>query len=724
MAFGQRNTSRGGRGGGGGGSSFRGRGGGRGGPRGRGGMRGGRGRGRGRPVFDSARLAQKEEDEESGSESEESSQDEASEEESSDDDDDDEPVPAVKSYTALMQSFTRDSAPQAKRRKLNVDKEEKEDEDANLMDEDTNDADLVEEEEEGPETATEGVLEEDDEEDKADPFEAHFANPDDNILSRRLQHLEKGQWALRMSSLAKVGTAITSIPGDGEPRAMKAVTISNPDGLKLKQKLANVIKKQRPTFDALEKSIAPLVFGYQDLLFTERNTSNAESLRRLTCLHAVNHVFKTRDRVIKNNSRLAREDSSDDLELRDQGFTRPKVLMLLPTRESCVRMVDMITSLCEPEQQENRKRFNDSFVDKEENYSTDKPEDFRELFAGNDDDMFRLGLKFTRKTIKYFSQFYNSDIIFASPLGLRMAIGDEDAKKVDHDFLSSIEMVIVDQADALLMQNWEHVEFIFDHLNLQPKEAHGCDFSRVRSWYLDNNAKYFRQTIALAGFNTPELQTMFYTQSQNWEGKAKVTSTYPGAIQELGLKVKQTFSRIDTESIASDPESRFEYFTSAIIPTLTRRSKDSSGTLLFIPSYMDFVKVRNYFSTSATTSSLSFGSISEYTTPKEVARARSHFFSGRHNVLLYTERAHHFRRYQIRGVKKVIMYGIPENPIFYKEIVGGYLGRSVREGDLEPGDGTVRAVFSKWDSMKLERIAGTERVNKMIKEKGDTFDFL
>lgn len=398
--------------------------------------------------------------------------------------------------------------------------------------------------------------------------------------------------------------------------------------------------------------------------------------------------------------------------------------MLLPTRESCVRMVNMINSVSKPEQQENRKRFDDSYVEKDDQFSADKKDDWRELFAGNNDDSFRLGLKFTRKTVKYFSQFYNSDIILASPLGLRMAIGTEEEKKVDYDFLSSIEMVIVDQADALLMQNWDHVEFIFDHLNLHPKETHGCDFSRVRSWYLDDKAKDFRQTIALAGFNTPELNTLFFNHSKNWAGKVKVNANYEGALQGLGLRIKQTFSRFDATSFADDSDARFTYFTTAVIPSLIRRSKDSLGTLIFIPSYADFTRLRNYFNASPATANLSFASISEYTSPTEVARARSHFLTGRHHVLLYTERAHHFHRYQIRAVQKVIMYGLPENPIFYKEIVGEYLGRSLREGQLAPGEGRVRVLFSKYDRLKLERIAGSDRVGKMVEERGDTFDFL
>ncbi|KAH7419916.1 U3 small nucleolar RNA-associated protein 25 [Cadophora sp. MPI-SDFR-AT-0126] len=690
-------------------------------PRGRGGFRG-----RGKPIFDSQRLAQQKEaeDAENPEPNEPSEEEEASVAGSSDEEE--ELAPAVRSYASLMQSFVAEAGPQAKRRKLDhVPELVQLDDDQENLDHKIDDADQVEEPEEGPETATEGVLgDDDDPEDYSDPFEVHFATPDDNVLARRLMALERNQWTSQKLTLPSFGKSLMSLPEKDVSESAAPVPVDNPSELKLKQKLAKALVKQKPTFDPLEKSIASLIFGYQDVFYCERNTAKSESLRRLTCLHAINHVFKTRDRVIKNNARLAKEDNNHDLEVRDQGFTRPKVLMILPTRESCVRMVGMVTSLCEPEQQENRKRFDDSYVDKEEKFSADKPEDFRELFGGNDDDMFRLGLKFTRKTVKYFSQFYNSDIILASPLGLRMALEGKDDKKGDCDFLSSIEIVIVDQADALLMQNWEHVEYIFDHLNLQPKEAHGCDFSRVRSWYLDNKSGNFRQTIALSSFNAPELNTLFFNQSKNWAGKVKVSGNYTGAIQELGLKAKQTFSRIESPSFATDPDTRFAYFTTAIIPSLIRRMKDTAGTIIFIPSYLDFVRVRNYFATSSATSTLSFGNISEYTSVKDVARARSHFFNERHSILLYTERAHHFRRYEIRGVKKIIMYGLPENPIFYKEIVGGYLRKSVQEGKLEPGEGLVRVLFSKWDVLKLERIVGTERVGKMIRDKGDTFDFL
>ena len=630
----------------------------------------------------------------------------------------------VKPYSALLQSLSASRGePLPKKRRVETSEVVLEPETPK------DDADQVEELEEVEDLGMDDADDADDLHDDYDPFLKHFAQIENTEFSLGIQDVKNDNWASRTFDSKLEGGYLIKVPQVSHSDiGHRSSVLLDIDDLQLKQKLQEPAKKAMPSLDTAVGSLTSSMFNYKDVLYPQRSLGNAETLRKLTCLHALNHVFKTRDKVIKDNARLAK-GNSEDLELRDQGFTRPKVLVILPTRNSCAMYIDTIVSLCEPEQQENKKRFSDSYVSKDDHFSADRPEDFRELFAGNDDDMFRLGLKFTRKTVKFFAQFYNSDVIFASPLGLRMAIGAGDPKKQDHDFLSSIEIVVIDQADAILMQNWEHVDYVFEHLNLLPREAHGCDFSRVRDWYLDGNAKYLRQTLLFSSFNFPSLNKLFTRHMLNVAGKLRYSKEEDGAMVDLGVSTRQTFSRLDVTSPVTEPDDRFKYFTTAILPSLTKNSKyragAGQGVLIYFPSYADFVRVRNYLASSSDTQDISFGSICEYTNTRDVARARSHFFSGRHSVLLYTERAHHFRRYQFKGVKRVIMYGLPENAIFYQEIVGGYLGSSIAAAKITARETNVRILFSKLDALKLERIVGTGRLLYMIKEKGgDTFDFV
>lgn len=147
--------------------------------------------------------------------------------------------------------------------------------------------------------------------------------------------------------------------------------------------------------------------------------------------------LRKRRRILKNNERIAHASKAHNPppeDVQDQGFTRPSVLILVPFRSFAQRWVSALTAHTpSPEYQvENHSRFQSEYglppgaIDKLANAEPGTyPRDHVEMFKGNVDDSFRLGVKMTRKSVKLFAEFYGCDLIIASPLGLRMSIEKE-----------------------------------------------------------------------------------------------------------------------------------------------------------------------------------------------------------------------------------------------------------------------------------------------------------
>jgi len=208
-------------------------------------------------------------------------------------------------------------------------------------------------------------------------------------------------------------------------------------------------------------------------------------------------VLKARSKILLHNSKLGRKKDVPDA-FRDRGLTRVSVLIVVPFRESALAIVHTLMSLLTPSGSSkksvvnvlNKKRFLDEYSSNRDVPPDHMPDDYIQTFTGNVDDAFRIGVGVTKNSLKLYNDFYTSDIIIASPLGLRTLIGAEGESSRDYDFLNSVELLIFDQADLFLMQNWDHVDHIMSHLHLQPTSAHDADFSRVRMWALRGWSRY------------------------------------------------------------------------------------------------------------------------------------------------------------------------------------------------------------------------------------------
>ena len=480
-----------------------------------------------------------------------------------------------------------------------------------------------------------------------------------------------------------------------------------------------------------QAELLPLLGQYMDVWHSRVPMDEHDDLRQITAMHALSHVAKTRQRVLKDNEKLAKAaaaqtevdtDADEDAEvpeLRDQGFTRPKVLLLAPFRHTAKLWVEYLIALSACEQVEQKSRFFGEFslppgtIDKlaDPAMASRYPEDHRRTFQGNIDDNFKLGVKLTRKTLKLYSPFFDSDIIVASPLGLRLLI----EKEKNADYLSSIEVLLVDQGDVMLMQNWDHVKFVVERLNAIPKEANHTDFSRVKPWYLDGHAPMLRQSVLFTAFDAPEFRHLFHT-FRNAGGRIRTSSLPADHVPAMSLVtpgVRQTYYKFDCSNAQGEADQRLQAFQQKIWPLLRKSAVSATHTMIVIPSYFDFVRVEDLF--RRMDPAVSYTTLSEYSTNRDISRAREAFFTGKKSFLLITERFHFYRRYLIRGAATIVFYALPEHATYYAELIHAPLSsRDASAAPIDAADLQVFVLYGKYDLLRLERIAGSSQARSMV----------
>jgi U3 small nucleolar RNA-associated protein 25 len=537
-----------------------------------------------------------------------------------------------------------------------------------------------------------------------------------------------------------------------------------------------------------------LLASYTDFLYTSETRSDRQALYSLVSLHVLNHILTLRGRIYKHNplwkpvaepspppkkkgkkAKLVEETPMDPpVSLpRDQGLTRPTVLILLPTRGVCYQwMMQTLVPLLTPDPartMEHWDRFEAEFgpppntpaVDtndpkqvareqRRQKILQQKGAEWRELFGEhvNDDDDFQLGVSFNggskaHGSVRLFSDFYKSDMIVASPLGLKVTLtshanrenGDNDDDEEEEngaaDFLSSIEICVLLRADVMLMQNWDHVNDVLNALNQRPKSSRhlaSTNFARVREYALAGQSDLWRQMIVCSSITDPLILNTFKRLSRNRDGQARLrrkTRDDQAALTRViwsgSQQPSQVFQRIPCQSFASQGDDRLKCFVQHWLPKIL----EQKHTMIFVPSYFEFVSLRNMLLQKE----IDFVSITEYARTSEVTRGRARFLQGRKSLLLYTGRAHYFLRHRIKGVQHVIWYGLPELPTCYTEIVNAlgdglssFLDDANHASTTSITSSSV-ALFTKYESHALERIVGSGQCQRLLKADKNTFSF-
>ena len=421
-------------------------------------------------------------------------------------------------------------------------------------------------------------------------------------------------------------------------------------------------------------------------------------------------------------------ENKDDINIKDQGFTSPKVLILVPYKKHAKIIMEQLVKLFSNDNWKgisNKKKFMDEYSE------------FDSM-----DDCFRLGINvsFFENKMKLYTPFDESDIIIASPLGLKLAKPSDNDKSFKnskvYDFLSSIEIFLMDFSEVFIYQNMEHLNEILSFLNKPPKNNQNIvDINRIKENYANNLGEYLRQNIIISQFKCIDIDAAINDICKNINGKILLNGPYENQITLLKNEFEEKYKLLNSDNYEiryefkilrdlkkdeEDFEEKFNYFTKNIWQNLYESFE--KHTIIFVSSTFDYMILKSFFKKKS--KSVCF--ISEDTDKRDWQRNRLFFEQGKYKFLLYDERAHVYKKINLKFAKNIFFYSLPEDPIIFNEMIHlidpvNY-NQNLEKYNYESKQneiqkyGSVIALVTPIEKYNLEKILG-EDSKKIIKNK-------
>ena len=505
-------------------------------------------------------------------------------------------------------------------------------------------------------------------------------------------------------------------------------------------------------FSELSQDLLSKAMTGSDIVFASEQFHEKEVARSsymMLAAHTLSHMLHKSARVERNNKKLKKRP---DLELRDQGPNRARLLWLAPFRANAYELIRNWISLLNiddsSESSANLKSFLEEYEGQDERNEHSKNwEDWRrELFKGHYDDAnyddFVIGISFNHGKMRI--QFPKSsqalclvDVIIASPLSLsRIAAADRKTIRVREkfapkqedseepsitptedeptdlppvmDFLSAIEILVVDRIDALAMQNWENCNDVVSAVNAKAVATITADINRIEEKFLSpDSAKLARQTILVAGSTLMDCynsllprpdRTVYVGQSGGLSG------LYLN--RALKQKIKQQFFiRVPITDVEQRQEALLDHFKTHFWKDVGNEVRQlvivvaHTSDLAPLMEFLDDEGIVDCCLAETTLSDIGGKR------RKQIKSTLKAFREGNIRLIVVTERLLWYQRIRITGGRHVFYFGCPRTSSVYTDVLADV---------VDPLRCTSTCIYTANERTELERIVGSRNIEKLV----------